>query len=239
MIDRELNIQLSRVARRVRSYRLWSGLGFAFILAAVLCGTLYLMNRSAGEAANSSLKLVLTVSAIGTLLAIFVAWRSGRNAVRLARQIEARFPELNSSLLTAIEQEPQTSTGRFGYLQQNVIDKAMLHARVYGWHNLISRERMIFSRISAIGGFVLLVLWTQGLVSLPSADPGKSAEQMVSFDKAVVDGGEYVVSIEPGDTEIERGTSLLVRAKFEDRLPLDATIVYKMEDGEERTLAMK
>ena len=58
----------------------------------------------------------------------------------------------------------------------------------------------------------------------PLADDGT-----ISFEEAAVQLPlEYEISIEPGDTEVESGTSLLVLARFGDAVPPDTTLVYSV-----------
>ena len=51
-------------------------------------------------------------------------------------------------------------------------------------------------------------------------------------------GPGFTVTVEPGNTEVERGTSLLVTARVAGQVPTEATLVMRPERGEESRLAM-
>ena len=57
-------------------------------------------------------------------------------------------------------------------------------------------------------------------------------------DVKVTENPKYSITVEPGTTEVERGSSLLVMARFTGPLPPDATLVYQTQAGEDRQLAM-
>ena len=51
-------------------------------------------------------------------------------------------------------------------------------------------------------------------------------------------GPGFTVTVEPGNTEVERGTSLLVLARVAGQMPPEATLVMRPVSGEESRLAM-
>ena len=68
-----------------------------------------------------------------TLVSLLVAWRAARDLRWIARKIEARYPELDTALVAAVEQEPQLPSGRFGFLQESVFSEALAHSRRNDW----------------------------------------------------------------------------------------------------------
>ena len=50
--------------------------------------------------------------------------------------------------------------------------------------------------------------------------------------------GAAGATIEPGDTEVQRGTSLLVLARFHGELPAEAALVYEDAQGQTNRLSM-
>ncbi|WP_339743148.1 hypothetical protein [uncultured Rubinisphaera sp.] len=238
MINRELNYQLDRVDKRLRMYRFWSGLGIVLISTAVLTGLIYAYQRGTGNPIEGGLQLTLGVAFLGSIFVIAASFFTRREQHRLAQKIEARYPQLDSVLVTALDQQPDKSTGHWGYLQQSVVDKAVHHALVHDWRSLVSSKQMGFARFSAVAGIVFLIIGTLGLNSLPANRIPEKAMPERSFDDVEIGNPEYDVTIEPGDTEVEQGTSLLVLARFDDRLPPEATLVYTTEDGLEHTVSM-
>ncbi len=238
MINRELKHQLDRVDKRLRMYRFWSGLGIVLISTAVLTGLIYAYQRGTGNTIEGGLQLTLSVALLGSFFVIVASFFTRREQHRLAQQIESRYPQLDSVLVTALDQQPDKSTGHWGYLQQSVVDKAVHHALVHDWRSLVSSKQMGFARFSAFAGIVFLVLGSLGLNSLPANRiPEKSTPEKL-FDNVEIGYTEYDVTIEPGDTEVEQGTSLLVLVRFVDRLPPEATLIYKTDGGVEHAVPM-
>ncbi|MDG2123601.1 MAG: hypothetical protein P8J87_07890 [Verrucomicrobiales bacterium] len=156
----------------------------------------------------------------------------------LARRIEEENPELNSLLITAVEQE---GGGEIGYLQERVVIEAVQEALARDWSGSVSKTQARFSRVLEISGAVaLLVVWA---LFFPKFGPdggltgagAREAEEAV--EEELVEPGE--VSVEPGDVEVERGSRLVVRARFaEDEFPGEASLVVAKHDGTEERVAM-
>src|SRR5438270_833354 len=96
---------LQRVLYRERRLHLWSKLGACWAGAAALGIVLILLERQSGWASS----LPLPVMAAAGLVAAAIVWlRHGNRDPDwrlLAARIEARHPELDGRLLTAIQQE--------------------------------------------------------------------------------------------------------------------------------------
>ena len=228
-----LNIELKRVAERYRHLFYWQVLAAVWLAAA------------AGVAAYGGLNLnlrrmspVVLMSMAGGLAAIAAAiWRCGISAPNhlvLAKRIEKQFPDLNSGLCVAVEQIPTLPDGRYGFLQQAVIDQVVAHAETHPWWKVVSRRRMALAVVAQYTTFGLFL--ASLLVSLPSARSPVVAKQPKR--PAGSTSGEFAVSIEPGDVELERGSSLLVLARVQGALPAESTLVYGSASGDATRLAM-
>ncbi len=169
-------------------------------------------------------------------LSAWIIWSFARNYHRLAQRIETTYPDLGASLLTAIEQQP-VDNGSYGYLQQEVLRRAYLHSYQQPWEKIMPKSRLITARLANFFGLALFALV---LVGLFSAKPlsATGPEGLAFEDVKIIQSPKYSITVEPGTTEVERGTSLLVMARFKGPLPPDATLVYQKDDGDERRLAM-
>jgi len=144
-----------------------------------------------------------------------------------AREIETKHPELNTILQSATEQEPDQRTGELHYLQQRVIDRASEIFRSHRWSRQAHNRLSLMRALNQLGALALLVV----LALLFKAEP------TVKFSAptlAVVRDIEVV----PGDAEVERGTSLIVMAKFPKEGPREVTLVIYPSDGQPNRLAM-
>lgn len=233
-VERRLAKQLVRIARRQRSLGLLARLSLVWF-AGGLIGACVLL-AAPGLAAPRQTAALLAAAA--GLTAIGVAWQTIRRYSDLtgaARHVEASYPELDTRLLAAVAQRPE-SGGRWNYLQFTVIDEALAHARRDGWQRATPPSRnlalsVVHATALALFGTMLIGVSRHGLGAaaatglLPQiSTPGTTAR--------------YQATIEPGDVELERGTSLLALARFTGELPAEVTLVYQPAHGRPERLAM-
>jgi hypothetical protein len=216
--------ELNKVGDRTRRLRLWTGLAVAW-LGLVLVGALVLWWARSGRHAVPGIALL---SLIGmALLLIPVLRMVGRRSVRplaVAHRIEQRYPELDARLLAAVEQQPDPNTGRFGYLQQSVIEQVVQHARRHHWENIIPVRKLGLARGAQIAALLGLML----VCILMTFDPNRPRNKPSSWLLGgLAERSVFDITVEPGDAEIERGTSLLVLARFEGQLPGEVQLEYR------------
>jgi hypothetical protein len=236
MNQHRLLFELDRVAVRFRLLRFWQLLAVAWLVAAaVALGVLGL--KFGLQAPFSSAVPVLCIAAVA--LAGAGAWFASlmaRDSRWVARQVEQAFPELHSCLLAAVEQQPELPDGRFGYLQTNVIQQALLHAQRHEWSDVVPIRRVA---AAAAGNLAALTMFLVLLAGVAFMRVSPSSAAAVSGGLIPVPSGPgFSVTVEPGDTEVERGTSLLVLARVAGQMPPEAMLVMQPASGEEGRLAM-
>lgn len=235
MINHRLWKELDKVAFRLWRLRFWSALAAAWFLAALVGMILWLTGLPPGGNARVVASLLCGVAALLACICVWLARASGPNYVAIARRIEAAFPDLGSCLLAALEQQPSLETGRFGYLQESVIGQALVHADRHVWRDVVSSRRLalaIGGQFATLGLFLLSLAAAAFWVS-PAATVASTRDKRA--DRAV-DGFSFVV--EPGNTEIERGSSLLVLARFQGPVPLEAVLTFEPAEGDATRTAM-
>ncbi len=134
-----------------------------------------------------------------------------------ARRIEARHPDLNGLLITAAEQQPGP-TGSFNFLQCRLLDQALEHGRRHDWLQAQPLSRCFASLLLALPAFVALVFILSLIAKLPASTRPDSASSPMAA--RVITG----IEVEPGDTSLERGSSLVVLARF-PKAPRGAELV--------------
>ncbi|HVJ85696.1 MAG TPA: hypothetical protein VM452_08630, partial [Caulifigura sp.] len=234
-MHRRLHDELEQVAGRYRRLRLWQGLAAAWLAVAIIGLVVWAMSPVLPV---RSWAPVLAAAAFAT--AGVVVWRSlvsARNHLWVARQVEQKYPELKSCLLAAIEQESQAGTGRFGYLQMHVIDEALDHARAKSWADVVPGTRIAWAMASSACSLLLLA---GSLIALAtSAGPQMAQASTTKPDfKKLATSGAFGVEVHPGNTEVERGSSLLIEARITGPVPNEASLAAKGEGLEPLTLAM-
>ena len=179
------------------------------------------------------------VGGVAVVLVVVCAWLVKALAPGhdwIARQIESEFPDLGSCLLAAIEQRPVLADGRFGFLQESVIRQALVHAACHAWPQVVPTRRLTFAAVTQCVTLALIALTLTNLPSIAERTNPLASSPKGSVPSATAAG--VSVEVEPGDAEIERGTSLLVLARVTGEMPADATLVTQPAVGDANNLAM-
>ncbi len=220
MLEQQLREQLSRVGQRLGRLWLWRQLTWCWIGFAVLALAWLGLGRPYA--------LMFAAIVGGSWLTATLLWvRSKSLALAksdIARHVERAFPELDSRLLAALEQCPDVQSGRWNVLQRQVIAEAVHHAHINDWTDAVPAKRM---RNAFLGqSAALLAFVTVCLSLLPTAAQRANAVTTTTpfISARTVEVGP---TIEPGDCEIERGSSLLVLARFTEKLPAGVNLVWK------------
>ena len=234
-MDPSLQQRIAPAMWRVRFRRLAVSLTVIWSIAAIAAVSLYLLNRNGTVDPADWPRTLFWSTSMLTLLAIAVtAWLPvSREA--LVSSIENQFPELDSALLTAAEQQP-TNGHRFGFLQMDVMRQAIAHSYQEDWAGIVPRWQI--TAFPALG-LVSLFLFFAALMGLIFHVRPLPPDDTIAFSDAVLNPGEVVLEVEPGNTEVEQGSSVLVMAKFPQSVPVDATLVFSQADGETIRLPME
>ena len=235
MIQDRLWLEVERVADRYHRLRFWRALAVGWVIAAVIV----LLLSAVGVVTSRDTSVFLPVlGSVATVLVVLCAWAvhaSKPGPEWVARQIETEFPDLGSCLLAAIEQQPALADGRFGFLQESVIRQALVHAACHPWTQVVPARRLAWAMAMQSATLVLFVL------ALTNAPVGVARALIASSPEGpqpVANTSEFSVEVEPGTTEIEKGTSLLVLARITGQVPAGATLVMQPAAGEPTQLEM-
>jgi hypothetical protein len=233
-LSRRLVEQLDHVARRSRRTRLFVALAGVWLVAALLAGAILLASWNLGAAPSWTAPAVALAALVA---AIAVAWstlRGKTDELQIARRIEQRYPELDAKLLSAIAQQEPASGGRLGYLQTTVLGEAVAHGRRDGW----KRAAPWASAVAAYSVQCLtLALFGAALIAV-FLQSRRTQQPLLAAGIAKLPGIQFQATIEPGTVELERGTSLLVLARFEGPLPPDVTLDYAPTGEPSQQLSM-
>lgn len=177
---------------------------------------------------------LLVLGAIGSFIASLLVRRP--NEAEVARRVEQQYPDLKKGLLAAVEQRPQAINGRLNYLQEVVINHAVSHGRANPWDKVVSSGRML-------GGVLLSVLgvtacFASAIFLMQQRSPNLSQAAAMLSDAGEPSPNEFGLTVEPGDTDVERDTSLLVLARFQDDVPGDVFLRYEETGGTIQQFAM-
>lgn len=230
MIRFHLLKQLDRVASRYRTLRLWQLLAVVWLLSAIVGLAFWALKPPHAN----PLPLLCVMTLVWAAAVIYFATRTARDYQWVAQRVESAFPELRTCLLAAVEQQPDLPNGRFGYLQSRVIHQALDHARKHPWAEVVSPQQLTLAATANILCFSLFAASVLALafnVALPGVGNANPLQPFAA-------SGDLIVTAEPGSTEVERGTSLLVLARVHGPIPAESTLIYQTDSGEETRTAM-
>ncbi|MCA9261110.1 MAG: hypothetical protein KDA61_17965, partial [Planctomycetales bacterium] len=216
-----LRYELARVASRRRKVRFWAYITAIFVAMAAV---LWLWRRShPADLAEWRFELALwsAAAACGMLVAQRLCRRREDELRAVARSLETRFPGLDSRLAAAVEQVPLPHAEQLGYLQDSVVRQAVAHRRSHDWM-AGTTGRLVAARFGGASGMVACLALLLGVWR-----PLPSVQHEVETALAVTNARELTCVVEPGDAEIERGSSLVALAHFTGGAPVDATLLYR------------
>ena len=212
--DTRLGYEFRRVERRVRSASLhrhcalvW---GAMLILAAIMWGMPYVAPSSRGLA----LPVLVPCFIVGALLAAWLAWRDRADLQATIRAIEQQYPELGTSLRTAIEQQPDEATGRFHFLQRRVIQDVVGHSAERDWAAKPRRTARRWATAHFLGLAGTVLVSVQVVQQHPFGDRHRE-QRWEGFE------------VLPGDTAVERGSTVIVTMRFGGTSPSGATLHWQ------------
>ena len=185
-----------------RRQKLYSGLAICWAACAVACLGAIALGQAAGLDVRLAWPIIGTSAAVlAALVFVKVLRVDWLTLDEIVRRIEQHHPGLNKLLETASEQIAKNDPDKLDYLQQRVLTEALSAAHEQGWE-FEANGRLALTHLYHAAALVVFALAAFQL-------PGTSDESAAPLAR----GG---VEVKPGDTAIERGTSLIVSAKFGD-----------------------
>lgn len=213
--------ELQDVAGRFRRLSLWRNLAIVWIVALV---AVWVLPRG-----------IALAGTLGLAAAVVLAAAARRFDLRaVAGRVEQTFPELQTKLLAAYEQELRAPPGQRGFLEEEVIQQARIHALTHRcWAETVPTRELNGWTIAQTAA--LLLFAATWFLTAPSM-PTNVAVGLPSGEEATAAAEKLAVMVEPGDVELERGTDLLVLARFADKahLPRDVVLTAVDPAGERR-----
>jgi hypothetical protein len=218
MIEEALRRQLEPVVARRRHLSLAWQLSI-YWLACGLAGLILIgANQLWGWRSPLAIWALCAAIATATLWALYRSRRRRPDYRAIARNIEQQHPDLKALLLAAIEQKPDGPDGQFGYLQQQVLLQAVSHATDHDWVQSISTGRLALANLGRLAALSFLAL------ILLSMLPGRS-RQGLPAGAGLLHGG-YSITVTPGDTEVEKGSPVVILARFDGRMPSAVSLLF-------------
>jgi hypothetical protein len=225
MNDDFLKIRLQRVVRRYQWLAVWRTLAVCWASAALLALGVGWMQSLTGHVIAWALPGVVGLAlTVGVALVVRQlrsppAWRW------VAQKIEAKHPELNGLVLTAV-QTAFAANGEQSYLQYRVLQEATARSQEQDWREIVPGIRLW---LGATLHWAALGLLISSLGYFRVATIHGETAQWVGTDG---------IAVTPGDTSVEKGDSLVVLARFKGALPPLVSLVLRDSGAARRTIPL-
>jgi len=227
MMEPRLQKQLGGLESAIRRARLWRRLAGCWLAATALCLLLLLIHGSTGWSSGLVWTLPLATGVIAAVFVCAIEQGRPRDFRALVATLEREHPDLRPLLSTAIEQQPNPESGEFHFLQRRVINAVVTHRHQRLWKE--ETQRKLFSAVvQQTGAFVALVI----VLFVSHALAGGSHSSATRWPNSGV-------VVTPGDTKVERGTGLVISARFGGRPPADATLVLISASGKTKRVPLE
>lgn len=234
MNEQRLRQHLDRVGLRYRRLLTRWWLAVAWLTLAITGVALLARGRGYGNGIPGTASFLLLAIPVALLPALLAALRRVRDPLWLARRLERRFPDLDARLLAALEQRADGAGRPLGFLQQAVVDEAVEHARRSPWEQLVPNRRL---RLAGAAQWAMAFAFAV-VLGVSVIDASRPPGQPALWPTAAATESLWRIKVEPEDADIERGTSLLVLARFDRKLPSDAHLLVRDAGGAEQQLPM-
>lgn len=158
---------------------------------------------------------VLGVSA--TFAVLLRWWLAPPDYRKLARRLEQRYADLDGRLLTAVQVEEE---GTSNFIQERLLRQTIEHSIERKWRDAVPEWQLwtarAFMALSLVGVVTVASLFRAG-----SNDVTHDA----NADFAVPPPPPGEIEVTPGDTELEKGSSLVILARFGNPVPAAAELI--------------
>lgn len=225
-----LEARIAEVREALRRARLLRHLAVVFAIGIVVRGAFLLATLNGFEIS----KRVDRWSMLGLIVMGLIAWLKGRrniwSAHDIARIIERKHPSLNALLLTAIEHEKEADAPT-GFLHERLIDRALAHAATQNWPVTVANKP--YTRALVAAWIAVIAFLITDVALRLQARRGSKAEIVKTQAEEEAKPTEFQATLTPGDAELERGSRLIIEARFNGPVPADATLVVSEADGKE------
>ena len=242
MLDRQLRIRLGPLAKRVQLMELWRFLGGGWLLAFISAFAVYWMRKNGVEEAWEFWPLAcvlgIAVGATGFAFCRFLMFRI--DYMELIRKLVEKHPEARTLLQTAIEQKPARNGEPLNYFQNRLLEEAIDHARANDWKNAVETKGLLYRSSFSLWMGCAYFFFVLQILLMPKFAPTLPGEMIAQADEQeeVAVPPKNIPKVDPGDVQIEAGSSLLVTATFQEQPTENPVLKLAPETIVEQVFAM-
>lgn len=226
-MDSRLHTKIVPLEQALRQSRFLRDLTAGWLAALAIALALLAVQRFSGWISPWQWLGPLLVGLAGSGFAWGRDARRSTGSLTVIAELERKHPELRHLLSAAAEQQPDPASGEFRYLQLRVIDEVLEHPRLEA-----CRQELRGGLAAAKRNYLLVA--GAFLLVLPAVFHGAGRAR-----SSFASPSSHGVVVTPGDTAIERGTSLVISARFGAAPPAEATLVLLTASGQTRHIPLE
>ena len=224
--------QLFRALRQAQ-FRLRQGFCWRHLAALGACSAglallVWFSDQTVPRAVVLGFVLMLCVLSTMILISGFCRYRFLRD---VAACVEDSFPDLEQRLFTCVTQLQRGE--RIDALTRMVLEQTASHGAGGHWKQVVSDSSISASRLLAIVSLVATGLLTWQVAQRPMSAAALQVANVPPTDRRMT-----AISVSPGNTEIERGSALVVSVTFGGGMPNKAVLRLQSTDGKQYELPM-
>jgi hypothetical protein len=225
MMEPRLRNELAAAELTLRRARLWRELAVCWLGAGAVVVLCLLLQGFSGWSSPLLWIVPLLAGFIGTVVVFQRHDRRKADFASLVEILEREYPDLRHLLSAAAEQEP--GERGFGLLQLRVVNEVLAHPQREAWKRRLE-QRLAAAKIRGLAALAAAVAVL--FVLAHGASRGHPVlGSLLTFG----------VTVTPGDTQIERGSSLVIAARFGGEPPSEATLVLVTASGKTQRMALE
>jgi hypothetical protein len=229
-----LQAKLDHLRRQLRELHRRRAAAKVLVLAALVALALAWVAPRLGWSFRAVFSCYGLALILAGLISTWWARRLRWSDLELARMIEQRHPDLDALLLTAVERLESAPSEQPDLFKERLLSSAAAHGARADWIGSLTRRGMRgtnwglgFAAVLCFAAVWFMVM-NRPRASAPEAIAASAAAEA---EKAAP---QFSATVTPGDTEVERGSRLIVEARFEKEAPAGATLIVTEPDGAER-----
>ena len=226
MIEKSLRVWLRPIVNRQKRLYIMKKLSLYWFIIAIFGIALIAANKLFGWTLPGSFGVLIILAGLAAAIVFIKSGSVEPDYLKLARSIEAHNPDLKATLLTAIEQKPKDFGGQLDYLQERVIGEALEHARQHNWVESIPNSSFVMAGF-ANAAAIIFFLFILSNFSMPRFFRSVSNNPLTA-----VKSKGYEITVTPGDTTVELGTSVVILARFNGKVPDNAKLYIGPSENE-------
>ncbi|MCZ6672776.1 MAG: hypothetical protein O7C75_07545 [Verrucomicrobia bacterium] len=219
-IDPRIRKELIFAARQLKDNKVNRAGARRWLIASGLALVILGLRIVFGEFSGLAFPAICALAVLTLFLNYLGNLRTPLDYLEASREVEKKFPEVEGLLSTAMEQKRDAAG--YNFLQEKLI-KSTLHFSMFQYWEDAGKEARLPARVTYLASIALLLGVAAATYYAKDREISITAPSLPILISSV--------EVTPGDTEVERGSAVVIAARFNGDLARSATLVLQQDDG--------